>query len=167
MKKTGYLAAIVALIVLASGAFAQPEEFEAAELESCGMNESIGYGFYGTVPTVKYHFTPDISAQAGIGFGKVSPSGQADSSTSVLVQAETILLRLGDTNIKYGAFASVLHNPSDSIVLAGTFGVENRISSNINLSLDMIPASVYLAGRSSPLVFGLLSGVVISGHFYF
>jgi hypothetical protein len=167
MKKIGYLAAIVALIVLASGSFAQPEEFEAAELESCGMNESIGYGFYGTVPTVKYHFTSDISAQAGIGFSKVSTSGYADSSTTVLLQAESIYLRLGDTNIKYGAFASVLHNPSDSIVLAGTFGAEKRISSNINLSLDIIPVSVYVAGRASPLVFGILSGAVISGHFYF
>lgn len=167
MKMKYVFAGVAAVLIAVSVSFAQPEEFEAAELESCGLNESIGYGFYGTIPSVKYHVTPDISLQAGIGFGKVSPSGQADSSTSILVQAESILLRLGDTNIKYGGFASVLHNPSDSLVLAGTFGAEKRISSNINVSLDVIPVSVYVAGRASPLMFGILSGAVMSGHFYF
>lgn len=168
MKMKHILAGIAVVLVAAvSVSFAQPEEFEAAELESCGLNESIGYGFYGTIPSVKYHVTPDISLQAGIGVSKVSPSGISDSSTTYLVQAENILIRLGEVNLKYGGFFSLLHTSSNSAVLAGTVGAERRIAPNLNLSFDIIPFSIASEGRGSSTIFGILSGAVISGHFYF
>lgn len=155
------------VFVLATASFAQPEEFTQAEFESGGYNDNLGFGFYGTVPTVKYGFTSDLSGQIGMSVSKVSVSGQSDATTTFLLQGDNVFLRLGDVNLKFGGFLSVLHDPSNSAILAGTIGVEKRISPNLNLGFDIIPVSLSSAGRGSSTIFGILSGTVISAHFYF
>lgn len=167
MKIKSVFAGVLVALLAVSAAFAQSEEFDPSGLESSGYSENLGFGFYGTVPSVKYNFTGDFSGQAGLGISKVAPSGLSNNSTTFLVQAETIFMRIGDVNLKYGGFVSMLHDSSSSAVLAGTLGVEKRFSPNLNLSFDIIPVSMSSGGSSSSTVFGLLSGTVISAHFYF
>ncbi len=158
---------LLIVFMLASSSFAQPEEFTSSEFGSGDYSENLGFGFYGTVPTVKYGFTPDISGQIGLSVSKVSVSGQSDATTTFLVEVDNVFMRFGDVNLKFGGFLSVIHDSSNSAVLAGTIGAEKRISPNLNLSFDIVPVSLSSAGRASSTVFGILSGTVISAHFYF
>lgn len=159
------LFSLFVLSVLCNLSFAQDIEIDPLFMES-NLVGKFGYGFYGSVPTIKYHFSSDISGQVGISISKVYTSGASDNTFSMLVQADNTFIRFSEIDLKYGGFASLSKNNSNSsFVLAGTIGVERKLAQNLVVGFKIIPASVTFS--SSSTILGILSGSFVSAHFYF
>jgi len=169
MKKM-LLSFVFFVLFACSSAFAAVEPFDPYQFEEALTFKRMGFGFYGTVPSVKYSFTKDISGQIGASVSQTSAAGQTSSSFIVLMQGANIFKRLGDANLKYGGFMSINNGTSSTgWTVAGTIGFEKDLAVNLTMSLDVIPVSLSstTAGGSSSTTIGLLSGTVISAHFYF
>lgn len=168
MKKA--LLALIISVVSFLPAFAAVETFDPSLFEELPAIRQFGYGFYGTIPSVRYSFTKDLSGQAGAGVSQTSAAGQTSNNFILLLQGENIFKRLGDANLKYGGFMSLNNGTSStSWTAAGTIGIEKDLAVNVTMSLDVIPFSFSstAAGGSSSTTIGLFSGTVISAHFYF
>lgn len=168
--KNIFAGVLAALILISSAAFAELEIFDPASFESSGNDRTVGYGFYGTVPSIRYNFTKDLSGQFGASASQTSAAGQTSRNFIVLMQGAGIFKRLGDANLKYGGFLTFDNgNSSSGWTVAGTVGFEKELAVNMTIAIDVIPVSFssVSAGGSSSTTLGLMSGTVISAHFYF
>lgn len=170
MKINHIFTGVIAALIVVSCAFAEVPTFDPSQFEEALTFKQLGYGFYGTVPSIKHHFTRDISGQFGASVSQTSAAGQTSNSFILLLQGANIFKRLGDANLKYGGFMS-FNNGTSSMgwTAAGTIGIEKDLAVNVTMALDVIPISFSstAANGSSSSTIGLFSGTVISAHFYF
>ncbi len=125
---------------------------------SANFAADMGYGMFGSNPTVKMEVAKGITGQAGIGI----VSGSGSSTITMTLVGTSKIQKAGDVDINAGAgFIYTSVAGFNSWTICSLVGFEKNLSKNLEVGFYVSPLAL-----SSGSTLSILSSTYVAAHIY-